>query len=121
MTDEPTRDTLTLDPTARPPERRWTVRYAPAPGRRPTVVKTVAYMPGGWPMKGNEVRYRTHKVCASIVARTAAGDRSECPDPTVWRVEVARRGLSHTAYYCDVHLPDDDRPPDGPQQTSTAA
>ena len=104
-------EVLAEDPTARPPERRWTASYGPARRGRPSVVKAVAFMPGGWPMEGNEARYRTHKVCASIVARTLNGDRSECPDPTVWRVRETRRGLMRTAYYCDHHLPDGDRPP----------
>lgn len=104
-------DVLTEDPTAKPPERRWTASYGPARRGRPATVKTVAYMPGGWPMAGNEVRYRTHKVCSSIVARTLAGDRTDCPDPTVWRVQTTRQGLRHTAYWCDQHLPADDRPP----------
>lgn len=103
---------LTEDPAAKPPERRWTARYGPTRRGRPSIVKTVSYMPGGWPIAGNEVRYRTHKVCSSIVARTLAGDRSECPTPTVWRVEVLHRGLIKTAYWCDPHLPEQDRPTD---------
>lgn len=104
-------EALTPDPTAKPPERRWIAEYGPIRRGRPSSIKTVAHMPGGWPVKGNEARYRTHRACRSIVARISAGDRSECPTPTVWRVQSRRRGMVTTAYWCDEHLPDEDRPP----------
>lgn len=103
-------ETLTEDPTAPPPQRRWTARYGPARRGRPSVVKTVAWWPGGWPVTGNERRYRTHQSCATILTRITAGDRSECPDPVVWRVQTTRAGITRTTYWCDAHLPDTDRP-----------
>lgn len=103
-------EVLTEDTSAKPPERRWIASCGPARRGRPSIVKTVAHMPGGWPSSPADPSYRAHKVCASIVVRTLNGDRTECPD-VVWRVQTTRRGLMHTGYYCDRHLSDDDRPP----------
>jgi len=108
----PATDVLTEGPAVKPPERRWTAAYGPTRRGRPTVVKTVAHMPGGWPVTGTETRYRTRQSCASIIARTLTGDRSECPDPVVWRVQTTRNGITDARYWCDQHLPDDDRPKD---------
>src|SRR6185437_12901775 len=49
-----------------------------------------------------------------LATRILAGDRSPCPTPTVWRVQATRNGITDARYWCDQHLPDDDRPKDAP-------
>lgn len=70
--------------------------------------KTVTYAAEGWPLRRGRPQDGS-KPCRSVVDRIVRGDRSSCPTPTVWRVTVTRRGIADSRYWCDTHLPDEDR------------
>lgn len=104
-------DTPLTEAPAPSPLRRWTSKTAPEPGMKRTAHKTVEHDPAG---HGIGPYKPEGEVCNSIFDRAKGGDTSRCPTPSVWRVSVTRGRRTLTAYWCDEHLPCNDRPADGP-------
>lgn len=82
--------------------------------RRHRTTVEVEYDPDGWPLEPNDCHYPGLKLCCTQNVRI-------CRLPPVWQVTRWERNSRLRGWYCDEHLPDEDRPGDRPRQSSAQA
>ena len=70
---------------------------------------TVTHNPDGWPLAPNRYGYPGFEMCGATQTLTRQG-LPACETPPVWRVQKFSGRYTWTSYFCDEHLPTEQRP-----------